>query len=120
MNSRRHGKGILYRDNNTIIYDGDWVDNKREGFGKALIEKGIDYKFDFVSNKYIETENNHINKDAYYIGHWRNNLRHDDGKLLYKNNSIIFIGEWVNDKIEGYGKYVYYDGRYYMDNGRSI
>ena len=39
----------------------------------------------------------------YYIGEWKNNLRNGKGILCYKDGRI-YIGDFINDKANGYGK----------------
>ena len=36
------------------------------------------------------------------------------GQLCFKNGNIIYDGEWVDGKIEGYGTHYYGDGTYYI------
>ena len=36
----RNGKGILYDKNGNILYEGDYVDDQREGNGKVIFENG--------------------------------------------------------------------------------
>ena len=50
-NGLRKGKGIEYYSNENIKYDGDWINDKREGNGKYILEDG-----------------------KYYIGQFKNDL----------------------------------------------
>ena len=34
-------------------------------------------------------------------------MKHGKGKLFDKNGNIEYEGDFVNDKVEGYGKYIY-------------
>ena len=34
----------------------------------------------------------------YYIGQFKNNLKHGKGTLYYKNRKIEKEGNWINDK----------------------
>ena len=63
----------------------------------------------------------------YYIGQFSNNLRNGKGIVYYKNGSIKYEGDFVNDKKEGNGKYInklgdYYIGEWKEDekNGKGI
>ena len=47
----------MYYSNGNIQYEGDWINNKREGNGKYIWEDG-----------------------EYYIGQWKNGLRNGKGK----------------------------------------
>ena len=43
-----------------------------------------------------------------------NGKRHGKGKVYYKNGDIKYDGDFVNDKCEGNGKYIYEGGKYYI------
>ena len=90
MNNLKHGKGKIYYKNGNIKYEGDFVNDKYDGYGKYFWENG-----------------------EYYIGNWMNGLKYGKGKEYYKNGSIKYDGDFVNDKYEGYGKYIYENGEYY-------
>ena len=55
-NGLKNRKGILYYPNGNIIYEGEWINDYREGNGKYILEDG-----------------------QYYIGHWKNDLRNGKG-----------------------------------------
>ena len=40
--------------------------------------------------------------------------RHGKGIIYYKNGTIKYEGDFVNDKLEGMGKYIYENGEYYI------
>ena len=42
------------------------------------------------------------------------NLKHGKGKQFYKDGTIKSDIDFVNDKFEGYGRYNYEDGEYYI------
>ncbi len=46
-----------------------------------------------------------INNNSIYEGDWINGKKLGNGKLIFKNNNILFEyeGEWNNDKKNGYG-----------------
>ena len=58
------------------LYEGFIKNNKYEGNGKYIYEDGV-----------------------YYIGQWLNGLFHGKGTIYYKNNSIKYECDFVNDKI---------------------
>ena len=43
-----------------------------------------------------------------------NGLQHGKGKEYYKNDNIIYDGDFVNDKYEGNGKLIFENGEYYF------
>ena len=72
---RPHGKGALYYKNNTLLYEGDFVNGQFEGKGKLIDENG-----------------------NYYVGEFLNGLKHGKGKEYYKDNTIKYEGNYF----EGY------------------
>ena len=74
-----HGKGTLYNENGRIIYKGDWVYGKKDGYGEYFSKTQDDYD---------------------YKGYWKNGLRHGSGKY-YKDGRILYSGNFVNDNAEG-------------------
>ena len=78
-NNIKNGKGILYYDDDTIKYDGFFVSDKFEGFGKYIEKNG-----------------------QYYIGEWKDNLK-DEGKEYDSYGDLIFEGKYINGK-RGKGK----------------
>ena len=74
------GKGTIYVNNN-LYYNGNFVDNKYEGYGEIYTNIG----------------------KARFKGHFKSGLREGKG-LLYDNDSLIYDGEFKNDKRSGIGK----------------
>ena len=74
-NGLRHGKGTEYYSNGKIKYEGDYINDKREGNGKYIWEDG-----------------------EYYIGQFKNGLRHGKGTMYYSNGEIKSEGDWINDE----------------------
>jgi hypothetical protein len=142
-----HGKGKLYYPNNTLKYEGDFVNGGFEGKGKHIFPNGnyyigqykgsmqngkgilyykngkIKYEGDFKNNvpdgngKYIWENGN------YYIGSWIKGVKHGKGKLYYENNNIKYDGEYKMDLFDGYGKYIEQNGEYFIgqwSNGMKV
>ena len=83
-NNKRNGKGKQYDNNNNLIYDGLFVDDQREGFGKLFDNNKILYEGLFVKNE-IEGNGKYYIKDnlsievyyppkIYYSSHFFNFL----------------------------------------------
>ena len=82
-NNLANGKGTEYDVFGVIIYEGDFVDDVRNGDGKLFYENG-----------------------SYYIGGFKNGERDGDGEEFDKDGKMVrFVtyknGEWVkSDEIE--------------------
>ena len=73
----------LVRFKNGIQYQGEWLGNMRDGFGKQKWPDG-----------------------ALYEGEWINNKADGKGKFIHANGDY-YEGEWKDDKANGYGIYVH-------------
>ena len=60
------------------MYEGDFINGKFEGNGKYILENGV-----------------------YYLGEWKNSLRHGKGIIYYSNGNIMYDGEFVDGNIFG-------------------
>ncbi len=79
VNGKRNGKGrSSYADG--TIYDGNWVEDKREGFGVFTWPNGMKFE-----------------------GEFKNNVRYGKGIINMSDGSVLHA-TWVNDTIKGYGK----------------
>ena len=50
----------------------------------------------------------------YFIGEYKNGLRNGKGIQYYKNGNILFEGDWIDDKRDGFGKYIWENWKYYI------
>ena len=82
---------------NNGIYEGEYINELREGFGNFLYNDG-----------------------HYYEGQWKNDIPNGKGALYLKNENNILIkiyeGDFVNEEFEGKGKYICKNGDYYIGN----
>ena len=96
---QRHGKG---KDTRTTfnycvgVYDGDWVNDKKEGKGIMTFNNGNKYEgmwdYDNMCGKGTMTYANG-NK---YDGEWKNSHKHGNGIMTYANGNK-YEGEWKNN-----------------------
>ncbi|CCW66327.1 unnamed protein product [Phytomonas sp. Hart1] len=90
-----HGKGSLIRAATREVYEGQWFLGHRCGTG-TLSSPG--YR-------------------TIYSGAWLDNKRHGRGELVEPEG--IYVGEFINNHLSGYGEYTYYDGRVYRGHWRD-
>ena len=103
----KQGKGNLFTNDNKFNYDGDWKNDKYEGFG-ALYDHGEKYTGDFKNGKFhgmgsFYKSNGDILEGDFLEG----NLK--KGKITYKNGDV-YEGELENGIFNGYGTYKYKNG----------
>ncbi|KRX08879.1 hypothetical protein PPERSA_08983 [Pseudocohnilembus persalinus] len=120
----KHGKGTIKFFSTKDEYTGDWVDDKRTGYGKytwgisqntyegefkqdyehgkgtfTWHESGNQYIGDFIKNeqtghgKFIWKQSQQVYDGQFFKGYFQG-----FGKL-YKENKILYEGEWKNDKM---------------------
>uniref|UniRef100_A0A3P9NAH5 Radial spoke head 10 homolog B n=1 Tax=Poecilia reticulata TaxID=8081 RepID=A0A3P9NAH5_POERE len=97
---KRHGKGKVYYDEDqTSWYDGDWVVNKREGWGERGYPSGNTY-----------------------TGEWRNNLRHGEGTMNWTKLGQQYVGSWKDGVQHGLGTHTWFlrriDGSQYAQSNQ--
>ena len=71
LNKLKHGKGILYYDDNSIEYEGDFINDVFQGNGKYFYKDG-----------------------EYYVGQFFNGLKHGKGTIYYKDGKIKYEGDF--------------------------
>ena len=101
---RNRPEGFLrYYKNRALLYNGEWVDGKRNGHGTAYIgEQAIEGEW---RNDQIISEVHVSFADAYYEGQLLNSIPH--GKGTYYSDKLTYSGDWVNGRREGEGTITY-------------
>ena len=109
-------------------YDGDWVDNKKHGFGVYKLSNGEIYvgewKFGKRHGKGVNTwgSGSAWAGDS-YDGDWVDGKKHGWGNYRFADDPELeeYDGEWVDDERTGYGKMMYrnkniFNGYEYRNN----
>lgn len=100
----RHGKGIILHPKisiNTSIktkeesYEGDWIDDKMDGFGIYTYANGDIYEGEFKNNMHHGYGKYFFCDGSYYTGEWNNHKFHGSGRYNDINN-IKWDGEFRN------------------------
>ena len=80
--NKQKGKLKVVDGTNEIMYEGEHINGKPEGYGHGIYKNGI-----------------------HYIGQWKNGKPNGKGKDYDDSGTVIYEGDHVNGKREGYGKY---------------
>ena len=75
MDGIAQGEGTIYYKDDSIMYEGDFVNGNEEGNGK------------------------YFSKDHdYYIGEWSKGKKHGNGIILSEKGEIKYEGRFINDR----------------------
>lgn len=105
-NGYKNGKGISYIENDYgnifVVYDGEYKDNERDGYGTFLWDNNIIYKGSFekgkMKGKGILYYNDTFPPKIKYKGHFENSKFNGFGILYNNNGSIIHKGIFKDGK----------------------
>lgn len=109
MNGKAEGQGKY--ENNDLIYDGSWKNDKKEGFGREEYKKKKWVYVGYFSANEYEGKGELINKDYIYQGNFKNGQYHGEGIVFYKSKEV-FEGTFDNGHMLK-GKLSYPNGSYY-------
>ena len=118
----KHGYGII-RSENSIVYKGEFSENKLNGFGNFLYLDGTLYEGQFVNNNFEGIGIYTFNNGDIYEGMFKNGVREGQGTYTYQGSegAIKYEGSWVNNMKNGIGKMTFgANGEYYghFENGK--
>jgi hypothetical protein len=103
-------------------YTGDWLDNKKHGFGSMTMVSGDKYEGEWQANRRDGKGTHWVKKGKRlrkeYAGDWRHDKRHGLG-IFYYQNGDKYEGEWANDRRHGRGKMAYASGEVYEGDWSS-
>jgi hypothetical protein len=94
------------------IYIGNWVDDKQEGDGELILKDGSRYNGQF--KKGLKNGKGKISwtDSSYYEGDFANNYFDGYGVYMMRNKKV-YIGEWKNGQMNGLGIFSCPDGKCY-------
>ena len=102
-------ENVTLKFNNGDKYIGEYLNNKKEGYGILFYNNGNKYKGEFKN----DLKNGHgifnYKNGEKYDGEYKNDLKDGRG-IYYYINEEKFIGEYKEDKKNGHGIYFYKDG----------
>lgn len=85
-----------------MVYEGEWKNNKYDGFGSLIYSDNCIYTGNFCQGK-REGNGKLVNGKTIYDGEFMNDTKHGQGKEVYPDGSC-FQGRFENGKKHGNGK----------------
>lgn len=116
-NGKLNGKGIVIYSDIKVVLKGDWTNNLLNGKGEEYYigdsNEFVSYNGTFLKGK--RSFGKLLWKDtSYYEGGFnQNNKFNGYGKCYWNNLNEMYEGEWVDGNIHGKGKYYYQNGSTY-------
>ena len=107
---------VEYIMDNEFKYNGNFENNKKNGFGIEIYQDGSQYEGNFVDNKKSGKGVYKFSNGEKYEGEFENDLYNGRGKYTWKTKGQKYEGEFRNGKINGKGIFNYEDGSIYSGN----
>jgi hypothetical protein len=104
-------------------YKGEWLHNKKEGFGTQTYSKGHVYEGEWQDGKrdgkgtYYFLFNGKLKK--MYAGDWISDRKEGMGVYIDPTKGDRYEGSWINNLKDGRGKMVYHTGEVYEGEWRE-
>lgn len=99
--NRFHGHGV-YTYTNGVVFDGQWVDGRKQGEGKQTQGDGSVYTGQWMDNLQTGKGNMRWTNGDQYEGDWSAGRMHGRGVFVRKNGER-FEGSWNQGKRQGSG-----------------
>ena len=105
---------IFFDENSGNIYEGGWMDGKRDGKGICLFADGLIYEGSWIGGvemgfgQLLTTERRLI-----YSGEWMDGLMHGHGTYFHANGDK-YVGDWKEGVRQGRGDYSWANGCKYV------
>lgn len=96
-------------------YNGKIINNKREGKGKLIFASGGYYNGEFRNDHY-DGYGTLCSKNTIYHGEFSKGERKGKGKSENIQEGTEFLGNWENNKKNGFGKEIYSEGTVFEGN----
>ena len=112
IKNQLNGKGLKYISEKEQIYKGDFVDGVRHGYGKE-IRKTSKYEGQFYFDKKCGNGKIELNTGDIYKGEFKNNKINGYGHYIWKNNNHQYIGYFLDGKFHGKGYYKWGNNQYF-------
>ncbi len=104
-------------------FEGEFYDNKRNGYGKLICTDGEVYEGEWQDDKKHGHGKRTFASGSRYEGEWADELRSGKGVYFNAKSGVTYDGEWKDGKMNGhvvahYADGIVYDG-YCVDNVKT-
>ena len=100
-----YGIGIEQSEEGGYIYEGEFINNKKEGLGTITWKDGCKYQGEFKNNQMHGYGIIEFSGNNFYQGEIKNGKMEGFGEFLW-NDKRKYIGNYKNDKRNGFGIYM--------------
>jgi len=116
VNNKRHGFGTQVWPNGSK-YEGDWAFDAREGRGEFFVKSKDDTLRMVYSGSWLNDMKEGVGvwygaDGSRYEGHFHANLPHGEGTMFYPEGHV-YVGQWLDGKRSGYGTLTLANGDVY-------
>jgi hypothetical protein len=115
FNNKKHGKGLLVSSDEKYKYDGGWENDLKHGSGSEFYPDNSFYIGEFSMNKkngrgiviilIINVGIYHLSNGAIYEGGFKNDKIEGYGKFIWTDNKS-YEGEWIDNCLNGFGIFI--------------
>ena len=98
--------GIYYNYEKQITYEGEWLNNRKEGIGIEIFSDGSKYQGEHKNGAKDGIGIYNWNDGSSYEGEWKLNLMDGYGIYKFKDGSMC-AGFWIANELNGFGKLIF-------------
>ena len=81
------------------VYEGAWVRDKREGYGKKTNHDGSSYEGEWCNNKRDGAGKEVTDSGDVYVGNFKDNLRHGHGKITFHRGDVFDVSSLFHSRL---------------------
>ena len=105
--------GIYYNYAKEITYEGDWINNRKDGIGIETYKDGSKYEGEHKNGVKHGIGTYFWSDGSIYEGEWKYNLMDGYGIYKFKDGSVC-SGFWVSNQMNGFGKFTFPEVKCYI------
>ena len=98
--------GIYYNYEKQITYEGEWLNNRKDGIGVEIYSDGSKYQGEHKNGVKHGLGMYNWKDGSSYEGEWKLNLMDGFGIYKFKDGSMC-SGFWVENQLTGFGKLIF-------------